>query len=441
METITQTLANLPHTSGVYLFHSSDGSIIYIGKAVDLARRVRQYFQKADALGEKTETLVAEIAHIEIIPTTSEFDALLLEAKLVRRHLPKFNSALRDDKSPLYICFTLSESLPRVVWLRSPQVPHYTKNKKNKVFGPFQSPLALRSLMRHIRHAVPYCTQKQRTGKPCFYTHIGLCGPCPSAITAMGGREKDEARLDYRKHIHTLSAIFDGQSKTVMRAYEKEMKAAAKKQDFEGAGVIKQRIETLYRIAQLRYDPAIFLERGATDIYKEELDELRNGLLRYFPNLSDISRIECYDISHLSGTASVGSMVVLDSGRPDTSQYRRFRIKTVRGISDVAMIAEVLRRRLAHAEWPMPGLIIVDGGKPQVASGLTVLQDLDMHIPLVGLAKRNEEIIIPRPDGFWQLNLPLNGKAIKVAQRIRDEAHRFALAYNRLLRTKQLLSV
>lgn len=439
METISQTLAHLPHESGVYLFYNKEGAIIYIGKAVDLARRVRQYFQGDDALGEKTEQLVAEIARIEIVLTTSEFDALLLEAKLVRQHLPKFNSALRDDKSPLYICFTLSELLPRIVWLRRPEVAHMTKNRRNKVYGPFQSPQALRSLMRHIRHAVPYCTQKQRNGKPCFYTHLGLCGPCPSAIVGLSAETAADMRLAYRKNIHKLVAIFDGQSLSVIRAYETEMKQAAKKQAFEQAAVIKKRIETLYRIAQLRYDPAIFLERGASDVYQEEIDEFSNSLAAYFPNLSPLSRIECYDISHLSGTLSVGSMVVLQNGRRDTSEYRRFRIKTVQGISDVGMITEVLTRRLSHADWPSPDLIIVDGGKPQVAAARKVLSTLAIRIPMVGLAKRNEEIIIPTGTSFRVLRLPLNGKAIKVAQRIRDEAHRFALSYNRLLRQKQLL--
>lgn len=441
METISQTVARLPHEPGIYLFYDKDGTIIYIGKAVDLSRRVKQYFQRDDALGQKTEPLVSQIARIGIIPTTSEFDALLLEAKMVRLHMPKFNSALRDDKSPLYICFTLSEPLPRVIWLRFPQVARYAKNKKNAIYGPFQTPLALRSLLRYIRHAVPYCTQKQRNGKPCFYTHIGLCNPCPSAIRGMTGTAQRKAVLLYRRNIYALKTIFDGRAHAVLLAYEKAMKLRAKTQQFERAAEIKQRRDTLYRIAQQRYDPAIFLERGAEDVYAEELNELVTALRVHYPRLDSMHRIECFDISHLGGTATAGSMVVLEDGKPDSGQYRRFRIKTVRGISDVDSIVEVLERRIAHTEWPPPDFLLIDGGKGQVRAAKNVCSRLGIDIPCAGLAKRNEELIIPLSSGFATIRLPLSGKGIKVAQRIRDEAHRFAITYNRLLRSKRLLTV
>ena len=441
METIKETLKNLPHESGVYQFFNAAGEIIYVGKAVDLARRVRQYFQRDDALGAKTPQLVAEIASIKIIPTTSEFDALLLEAKLVRALLPKFNSALRDDKSHLYVGFTLADELPRIVWLRKGDVSQITKNRKNKVYGPFQSPQALKSLLRYLRSVVPYCTQKQRSGKPCFYTHIGLCDPCPSAIVGLSGESRVIAAKKYRANIHKLQAIFEGHAKKVIASYEKEMRSLAQNEQFEQAQVIKQRIETMYRVSQQRYDPAIFLDRGAEDIYGEELESLRQALLLHYPQISKLTRIECYDISQLSGTAAVGSMVVLTNGRPDNKEYRKFRIRTVRGISDVAMMAEMLTRRFSHPEWPSADFILVDGGKGQVHTAKNVMEAQNIHIPMGGLAKRNEEIILPNGKEFVVLRLPLSGKAIKVAQRIRDEAHRFAITYNRLLRSKRLLAV
>ncbi len=441
METIQETLKQLPHTPGVYQFFNAAGEIIYVGKAVDLARRVRQYFQRDDALGAKTPQLVSEIAQIKTIPTTSEFDALLLEAKLVRSLLPKFNSALRDDKSPLYIGFTLAEELPRILWLRKGEVGTVLKNKRNKVYGPFQSPLALRSLVRYLRSVVPYCLQKQRTGRPCFYTHIGLCDPCPSAIVALKGAARTDAAKKYRANIHKLQTIFEGHAKKVITSYEKEMRMLASAQQFEQAQVIKQRIDTMYRVSQQRYDPAIFLDRGAEDVYGAELESLRLALLPYYPQITKLARIECYDISQLSGTSAVGSMVVLTNGRPDSKEYRKFRIRTVKGISDVAMMAEMLTRRFTHPEWPAADFIIVDGGKEQVHTAKTVMEDRGIHIPMGGLAKRNEEIILPKGKEFIVLRLPLSGKAIKVAQRIRDEAHRFAITYNRLLRSKRLLAV
>lgn len=441
METIQEALKQLPHAPGVYQFFNAHGEIIYVGKAVDLSRRVRQYFQRDDALGAKTPQLVSEIAQIKTIPTTSEFDALLLEAKLVRSLLPKFNSALRDDKSFLYVGFTLAEELPRILWLRKGEVGAVLTNKRNKVYGPFQSSLALRSLVRYLRSVVPYCLQKQRTGKPCFYTHIGLCDPCPSAIVALSGTARTDAVKKYRANIHKLQTIFEGHAKEVITSYEKEMRALAKSQLFEKAQVIKQRIDTMYKVSQQRYDPAIFLDRGAEDVYGAELESLRQALLPYYPNLSKLARIECYDISQLSGTSAVGSMVVLSNGRPNSKEYRKFRIRTVKGISDVAMMEEMLTRRFAHSEWPAADFIIVDGGKGQVHTAKRVMEKHEIHIPMAGLAKRNEELILPKENDFIVLRLPLTGKAIKVAQRIRDEAHRFAITYNRLLRSKRLLTV
>jgi excinuclease ABC subunit C len=441
METIQETLKGLPHEPGVYQFSNANGEIIYVGKAVDLAKRVRQYFQRDDALGAKTPQLVSEIVQIKVIPTTSEFDALLLEAKLVRSLLPKFNSALRDDKSYLYVGFTLAEELPRILWLRKGEVSVITKNKKNKVYGPFQSPLALRSLMRYLRSVVPYCTQKQRSGKPCFYTHIGLCDPCPSSIVSMVGDVRTQSAKNYRGNIHKLQSIFEGHATTVIKSYEKEMRALAQAQKFEQAQIIKHRIDTMYRVSQQRYDPAIFLDRGAGDVYAEELNALQGALVPYYPQLTRLSRIECYDISQLSGTSAVGSMVVLSDGRPDNKEYRKFRIKTVKGISDVAMMAEMLTRRFSHPEWPPADFILVDGGKGQVHTAKTIMEAHNIHIPMAGLAKRNEEIILPNGKEYIVLRLPLSGKAIKVAQRIRDEAHRFAITYNRLLRSKRLLAV
>lgn len=441
MEKIAQIIKHLPHEPGVYQYFNTQGEIIYVGKAIDLAKRVRQYFKRDDALGEKTAQLVSEIADIHIIPTTSEFDALLLEAKLIHTLLPKYNAALRDDKSPLYVGFTMADQLPRVLWLRKPELSQITKNMKNKVFGPFQSPLALRTLLRFLRAAVPYCIQKQRTGRPCFYTHIGLCNPCPSEIVRMQGDQKILMSRMYRTNIHKLISIFEGHASAVIRAYEKEMKQYACNQQFEQAQQVKHRIETMYQISQKRYDPAIFLDRGATDVYKDELNELHSALQVYYPKLSSLSRIECYDISQLSGSAAVGSMVVLTNGRSDTSEYRRFRIKTVKGISDTDMMKEIIQRRIAHTEWKWPDFILVDGGKGQVRAAGSVFYSAGIDIPYAGLAKRNEEIIFYKNSAFVTLRLPLSGKAIKVAQRIRDEAHRFAITYNRLLRSKQLLVV
>lgn len=433
MEDLTQTLKALPHEPGVYLYRNADREVIYVGKAVDLSRRVRQYFQSRDAVGEKTRRLVSDIEHIDIIPTTSEFDALLLEAKLIRQYLPKYNVISKDDKSPLYVVLTLSEPLPRLLLVRKSDLPPYEAARGNAIYGPFQSGFTLRNILRQLRRIVPYCTQKERRGNPCFYTHLGLCDPCPGVIVRLQGTEKTRAAIRYRRNFRRLHALFEGRLGLVAGEYERDMRKYAAARQFEQAAAIRDRLAGIKLLSSHRYDPQVFLEQGAEDIYAEELSDLRGHLTAFFPNLSDLHRIECIDISNLSGTHAVGSLVVLQHGKPDTASYRRFRIRSVRGISDVAMIREVVRRRLAHPEWPYPDLLLIDGGKPQVAAADGIVH---RTFPLAGLAKREEEVIIPIHPGFSTLRLPLSGRALKVLMRIRDEAHRFAITYHKTLRTR-----
>lgn len=440
MEEIKKTLASLSHEPGVYLYKNDEGTVIYVGKARDLSRRVKQYFTRRAGMDEKTKRLVADIRSIQTIATTSEFDALLLEAKLIREFMPKYNVISRDDKSPLYVVITLSETLPRLFLVRKGEIGTYSRNKQNAVYGPFQSGFAVRGLLRQLRSIVPYCTQKQRTGKPCFYTHLGLCQPCPSAIVSFSGAEQKEKTALYRKNMLRLKALFDGKVRWLADEYEKEMRRFAELQQFELASAVKQRLLLLNSLSQHRYDPQVFIEQGAADIYEEELAELHTYLCKFYPNLKPLTRIECFDISNLYGQQAVGSMVVLLSGRPESHEYRKFRIKTVRGISDVSMMDEVLSRRLKHREWPYPQFILIDGGKPQVAAARDVLRRSQLSIPMAGLAKREEEIVIPDGNDFVTLRLPLSGRAIKVLMRIRDEAHRFAITYHRLLRSKAFIT-
>jgi len=441
MEKIQKTLASLPNEPGVYLYHDAKDNVIYVGKAINLYRRVKQYFQNKNSLSDKTKRLVPEISRIEIVPTTSEFDALLLEAKLIRSHKPKYNVISRDDKSPLYVAITLSEKLPHIRFIRKGEISLATNNKQNIVYGPFQSAHALKTLLRQVRRAVPYCMKNKRNGKPCFYTHIGLCNPCPSEIESFSKKAKKEAIKTYRKNIYRLKAIFDGKAKSVLKEYEKDMNNHAKALRIEEAKVYKKRIETLYSISAHRYDPAIFLERGADDVYEEELAELLAVLSVHFPKLTSLSRIECFDMSQLFGDSAVGSMVVLTNGRPDNSQYRKFRIRTSAQISDTGMMSEVLTRRMKHTDWSMPQFLLVDGGKPQVSIAKRVLHVHNLDIPCAGLAKRREELILANGNKYKAIRLPMSGKAIKVLKRIRDEAHRFAISYHRNLRNKALVSV
>ncbi len=437
---VVETVKHIPQTPGVYIYKDQLGGVLYVGKGINLKKRVQQYFTRDDAVGDKTKHLVAQIASIEIISTMNEFDALLLEAKLIRQYLPKYNVIARDDKSPLYIRITIEEELPHVLFVRRPTTGTF--------FGPFQSGKIVRELLRNLRRIVPYCTQKQRNGRPCFYTHLGFCHPCPSIIVRMTDKEgKQQGTHEYRRNIFRLRDILSGKTNTVVKDLEKEMKEFAKHGEFEQAAMARNQIQHLTDMLQKHYDPMFYLE--GSDVFAKENQALLAGLSSVYPHLPKLDRIECIDISNLGGKQATGSLVVLFHGQPDKSQYRKFKIRMPNHPNDFAMVAEVLHRRLNHSEWPYPDLLVIDGGKGQVGSALGVLQKRNISIPLIGLAKRREEIIAPKLGNpsfprtresileFTTIRLPLTSPGLHLLERIRDEAHRFAITYHRLLRKKE----
>lgn len=399
---------------GVYLYYDQRGTVLYVGKAKNLRNRVRQYFSRDDAVGAKTPLLVSQITSIKTIPTDSEFDALLLEANLIRTYLPKYNAVARDDKSPLYIAITLNEKLPRILFARKQALD---RSRDKTVFGPFQSGRIARKLMQSVRHIIPYCTQKRRDGKPCFYTHLGLCRPCPSTI-----HTPELARV-YRKNLKRIALLLSGKAARVRSQLEQSMTLCADRMDYEQAGEYKKQLDALRSLLTHTFEP---------DVYADKATQRITDLSRIL-HLSSLKRIECIDISTLQGKWSTGSLVVFTDGIPDTDHYRRFRIKaTPPRPNDVGMMAEVIKRRFAHWEWPKPDLLIVDGGKPQVATAMHLAKD----IPVIGLAKRFEEIVIPKDEGFTVLRLQAASGALQLVEHIRDEAHRFAKRYHTMLRSK-----
>lgn len=440
MKPTKEYLETLPHTPGIYIYRDAQGVILYVGKAVDLYNRVRQYFQRDDAIGDKTVHLVSQITDIETIQTVSEFDALLLEAQLIKEHLPKYNSIAKDDKSPIYIWISTHDELPYVRVVRKTHIPT-SAWKKDEIFGPFQSARVVRSMLKRLRFIVPYCTQAQRTGKPCFYTHIGLCHPCPSVIYKMPeGETRKEQVQQYRKQIFRLCDLLRGKSSSVIKTLEKEMNQLAYHEAFEQAQKVKLQIDQLHSLLELHYDPNVYLETeyGANNLYTRELEELRTVLIPYFPNIEHLSRIECIDISNFQGTHAVGSLVVLKEGKADPSSYRRFRIRGKNTPNDFRMIHEVLTRRMKHLEWPKPQLLVIDGGKGQLSMAKRVLEDIAPLQPVIGLAKRYEEIVIQEEKGYKIIRIPFTSGALHVLQRVRDEAHRFAITYHKLLRKKAM---
>lgn len=437
MDTLKKTLTHLPHTSGVYLFKGSSGTVLYVGKAIDLARRVRQYFYSDHAHGTKTEQLVGQIHRIEVRKTATEFDALLLEASLIHTLQPRYNSIAKDDRSPLYIVISLHDRLPHVFVTRKNTLG--ICDKKDFILGPFLSGTVVRQLLRDLRHVTPFCTQKRRNGHPCFYTHLGLCGPCPSVIAAMKPDHiQRELIRTYRKNIYRLVAILRGKSARVLRSMETSMLALAKQNKFEQAASIKKQLEALGHIQGRANNPVTFEFTPAEEL-TGALDRLQEILRACYPMIGNLERIECIDISNLGGRDASGSVTVLGNGIPDPSAYRHFRIQTITTPNDVAMIGEVVKRRMVHPEWPYPDLLIIDGGKGQLQSAKRALCEVGENVPLLGLAKRFEEIIVPTGDKFRTIRLRFSDPALHLLQVVRDEAHRFALRYHKKLeRTRWL---
>lgn len=410
-KTLKETVKNLPHRPGCYLYKDSAGQIIYVGKAKNLQSRVRQYFGLKNTLSPKTQLLVEHIARIDAIPTDSEFDALLLEATLIRKYLPKYNAIARDDKSPLYITITFDEPLPHILFTRKRELEQHVHRA---IFGPFQSARIARSLMQSVRRIIPYCTQKHRDGKPCFYTHLGLCKPCPSSI-----KTKKLASV-YRSNLKKIALLLSGRARRVRTILEKKMHECGDHLAFEEAGEYKKQLDVLNMLLTHRFDTGIFIDNTS-----DRLTALSRIL-----HLPALQRIECIDISTLQGQWSTGSLVVFTDGIPDTNEYRRFRIRAAGIPNDVGMMAEVIKRRFSHPEWPIPNLLVVDGGKGQVTAAKHA------PVPVIGLAKRFEKIIVADGDGFRVIRLSPSSLALQLVQHIRDEAHRFAKRYHTHLRSR-----
>ncbi len=410
----------LPGSPGVYLFKNNAGKVLYVGKAINLRARVASYFAK-NVASEKVSLLVSEADRVDHIKVASEIEALLLEANLIKKYQPYYNHQLKDDKDYLYIIIT-KEDYPRVITGRKRDLV-----KSKSYFGPFPSSNAARGTLRTVRHVFPFRTTcKPGSPRACLASHLGLCPGVCAGLTS---------RIEYQKILRKLVKFLQGDTKEVLKDLEKDMKTAAAKLEFEQAAKIKTKIEAITQTTRPIETVERYLEgpQVLDSIYERQLESLTTALnLNEKPN-----RIECYDISNTSGTNSTGSMVVLINGQVSKDDYRRFKIKTVKGPNDFASMREVLTRRFRNS-WPLPDLMIIDGGKGQLGVAVDVLKELNLNITVVGLAKKLEEIY--RPGVSQSLRLPKDSPALLLVQRIRDESHRFAITYHRYLRSKAFLS-
>ena len=562
-EHIQQILATLPTKPGCYIYKNNLGEIIYVGKAVNLRNRVRSYFHDSADHDQKTRQLVRNIAEIEWIVVGSELEALILEMNFIKKHRPRYNIKLKDDKRYPYIKVHWGDPFPKVT------VTRQMLEDGSRYFGPYTSVWAVHQTLDVLRRIFPYLTcDRDITGKDaraCLYFDIKLCsGPCIGAI------KQDE----YRQMIEDLCQFLQGRTEAIVMRLQEEMVQASEDLRFERAAAIRDQIQAIDRvvekqkvissekidsdvIAMARADGEacvqIFFIRGGKMIGREYFilegtedaadSEIVSQFVKQFyadaPNLpSEVllpneveeaqiisqwlnstrggskvelkvprkgdqqdlvdmatenatetlralraqweadtnrqtealgelqaalelpelpNRIECYDISNTQGTASVGSMVVFEQGVPAKKLYRRFNIQSVKGPDDFASMEEVLTRRFkrwqaAQEERLAPGekldpsfallpdLLMVDGGKGQLGRAVAVLERFNLldKVPVVGLAKQMEEIFVPEREG--SILLPRHSQGLYLVQRIRDEAHRFAITAHRKLRTREGLA-
>lgn len=402
----------LPDTPGVYLMKDARGAVIYVGKTTSLKRRISSYFQRPhDARITEMVSLIRKIDYI-VKPTVIE--ALILEANLIKYYWPKYNILSKDDKSFLYLVVT-KEEFPRPLLIRGSELDEGAGKKYQAVFGPYTSPRSLRAALDLIRKVFSWSVCAPGMKRPCFYYHLKQCpGVC------IGVADKQS----YQKTIRDLIKFFAGKKEGILKDYKKQMKAASKSRRFEEAAALRNKIFFLEHIQ----DVAVLKRED------EDADKLKEG--EAVVNL--FGRIEGYDVSTISGTSTVASMVVFEHGAPAKAEYRKFRIRSVVGANDVAALREALTRRFRN-HWRKPDLVLIDGGIGQVNAALSVLHELDLGIPVVGIAKgpdRKKDELVCDKKHLDLCRLCEQYKPLLV--QVRDEAHRFAVTYHRRVRSMRI---
>lgn len=421
----------LPGAPGIYIYRDKKGRELYVGKAKNLRKRVRQYFDNARDHDLKTRDLVARITKIEFVECGSEVEAFMLENRLIKDLQPPFNFYAKSDINFPLVEITWDEPFPRV------RVTRDRSRAGSRFYGPFVSGgwlrTALRILQRVFRHRTCALTIIENDAKnihvrPCLEYYIGRCkAPCNNRVTA----------VEYREDLRRMTLFLSGRGKDVQEELERDMKAASRERRFEEAAALR---DTLLALRSLSRKGSLEdgLEPGVLHIDPQEgLQSLQTHLHLTQPP----RRIEGYDIAHLQGSETVGALVSFFDGLPDKGHYRRFRIKSVEGADDFASLSEVLTRRftrLIEEQQPLPDLVLIDGGIGQLNAAAQALGALKVTVPCLASLAKKEEIVFTllQPDG---LRLPRRTPGLRLLQYVRDEAHRFAQHYHHILRRKRVL--
>lgn len=432
-EALFNKIRHLPKTPGVYLFKDAQGRVLYVGKAKDLRSRVSSYFQNSTDLlatrGPEIAHMASRAVDLDFLDCETEVDALLQENRLIKDIQPPYNERLRDDKTFPYLEITTSDDFPGVYVTRKPRL------KGSKLFGPFTNAAGVRDAVNALQKVFKFRTceleivdgdEKRRYFRPCLLHSISRCtAPCADRIS----------KEEYRKDIDRLKKFLASKRSVVLRQLNREMEQAAARREYETAARLRDEIKALEALS-LSGDPHADVQPEVFYIDPAE------GLAR-LGEILDLDRsprsIEGIDIANLHGGESCGSLVCFIDGKPFKNGYKRFRIQTVEGIDDYAMIREVILRRYRHAaegEELYPDVILIDGGLGQLHAALSAFDEMNVRPPMViSLAKREEEIYIQARSK--PVRLARNHPALRLLQQVRDEAHRFAQHYHHLLRRKK----
>jgi excinuclease ABC subunit C len=436
LEQIRRQIKDFPAGPGLYFMKGTGDKVLYIGKAKSLRSRVASYFQPGSELlntrGPMIAEMISKVEAVDFIETNSEVDALLQEARLIKDVRPPYNTDLADDKTFPYLEITTGDDFPGVYITRKP------RPKGSRLFGPFAGAKDLREVLVVLQKIFKFRTcnleikandPKRKFFRPCLLYSIKQCAaPCGAKL----------AKAEYRKIVQDLIRFLRSKRSTILRQLKRRMDESAEKLEYERAAMFRDRIRLIENLDRRgtpdeHVQPEVFAADPA-----EALEQLQ-GLLK---TTEPIRIIEGIDAANIAGAQAVGSLVKFIDGRPFKSGYRRFKIKTVGGIDDYAMIAEVVRRRYKYAlkgEELWPDLVLIDGGLGHLHAAEQAFEQMNAPVPnIASIAKREEEVFLRSQSE--PLNLPRTSPALKLLQYVRDEAHRFAQHYHHILRSKKMLS-
>ena len=414
----------IPEMPGVYLMKDRKGTILYVGKAASLKKRVSSYFQPSSGHSERIRLMVERIADVGFMVTGSEAEALITESAFIKRYKPRYNVALKDDKSYPHVKLTVNEDYPRIMLTRKLQ------KDGALYYGPYTDVKLLRKALRIMQKIFPLRSCRRLPKKVCLDYHIGRCyGPCAEAID----------KKAYGNVVKELRLFLEGKRKILIEELSKKMRKAAEKRDYENAALLRDRITALSVVPATR--PGTGRQRAFISTRKQAgpYDEI--VALKFLLSLKRVPRrIEVFDVSNTGPSEAVGSMVTFLDGRPSKDDYRRFKIRRVKGIDDYKMMKEIVGRRyeaVKKRRSRCPDLIIIDGGKGHLNAVLATLKDLGFErLTVIGIAKRFEHIY--KKDRKEPIIFSRHSSVLHLVQRLRDEAHRFAITYHRHLRGKKL---